>query len=70
MIEGFIQENLGWILYYFLFSSQKRLFDEEFRVELVMVNKESFDSYEPYSQTFCLITISSRGGNSYILFTD
>lgn len=55
---------------YFLFSSQKRLFDEEFRVELVMVNKESFDKYEPYSQTFRLINTCSRGNDSYTIFTD
>lgn len=46
---------------YFLFSSSNRLFDEEFRVELLMVNQEPLDDYEPYSQTFRLINTSSRG---------
>ena len=55
---------------YFLFSSSNRLFDEEFRVELLMVNQEPLDDYEPYSQTFRLINTSSRGNNSYTILTD
>lgn len=55
---------------YFLFSSSKRLFDEEFRVELVLINEVEFDENDEYPETFRIIHTSRQGNESHTIFTD
>lgn len=54
---------------YFLFSSSNQLFNEEFQVELVLINEVEFDG-DDYPETFRLIHTSRRGNQGHTLFTD
>ena len=55
---------------YFLFNSSKRLFDEEFRVELVMIGEEGIDGGDDSPETFRLIKVSGGSIDGYTLVTD
>lgn len=55
---------------YFLFNASERLFDEEFRVELVMVDETGYDEGEVYSKTFRLIHVSGGGIYGHTIVTD
>lgn len=55
---------------YFLFNASERLFDEEFRVELVMVDETGHDEDEVYSKTFRLIHVSGGGVDGHTIVTD
>ncbi len=55
---------------YFLFSSQKRLFNEEFRVELIMVGEDDCGKGDDYPETFRLINVSGGLTDGYTIFTD
>lgn len=55
---------------YFLFNSSEQLFDEEFRVELVLVDETEHDEDEVYSKTFRLIAVLGGGIDGYVIVTN